>query len=216
MKNTTLLFDMDGTLNDSAPGMKHCAMQTLEDMHLPIIPYEKLNFFIGPPLRDCFRLCHVPEERIEEAVKIYRSYYEKTGKYEGYVYPGIPELLNTLKEEGYPLFICTSKADFLATDIAEHFQYRNNFKGIYGAKMDGSLAEKKDIIHACISNNPTKHFIMIGDTYLDILGANENHIDSIGVSWGYGDKKTMLDHHPTFLVNSIEELLSTIRTYDER
>ena len=61
-----ILFDLDGTMMDSGPGIKHTAIRTLKEMHLSSPSYEDLDFFIGPPLRDCFRLCKVPEERIEE------------------------------------------------------------------------------------------------------------------------------------------------------
>ena len=66
-----IFFDQDGTLVESGPGIKHSARKTLEKRKLPVIPYEELDFFVGPPLRDCFRLCHVPEERIEEACLIF-------------------------------------------------------------------------------------------------------------------------------------------------
>ena len=48
---------------------------------------------------------------------------------------------------------------------------------------------------------------MVGDTYLDIIGANENHIPSIGVTWGYGEKEKMIQNHVSCLADNTEELL---------
>ena len=143
-----IFFDQDGTLVESGPGIKHSARKTLEKRKLPVIPYEELDFFVGPPLRDCFRLCHVPEERIEEACLIYRHFYnEEGGKYDANVYPGIMELLSKLKSGGNLLYIATSKADVLAKDIGKHFGFDKYFDGFFGACLDGSRALKKDILH---------------------------------------------------------------------
>lgn len=206
----SILFDMDGTLIDSAPGIKRCAQITLHQMKLPIIPYEELDFFIGPPLRDCFRLCSVPESRIEEAVSIYRSYYEKEGKLEGSVYPFLPKALNRLKQLSFKLYICTSKNETIAKDMAIHYHYDSLFDGIYGAKPDGSISTKKDIIGCCLKEKNIKNAIMVGDTYLDIQGANENQIQSIGVTWGYGDKQKMKDYKASLLVSNGEELVQAV------
>lgn len=209
MKN--ILFDLDGTINDSGPGIKRSAIKTLEKMNLPIIPYEKLNFFVGPPLRDCFRLCGVPEERIEEAARIYHDIYDDTGKYDCSPYPGIKDFLTDMNSKGFNLYICTSKGEPLAIDILHHLKLDIYFKKIYGASLDGTHALKADIIHQClIENNIEKDAIMIGDTYLDIKGANKNSLPSIGVTWGYGDDDSMLKEGALKLVSTVDELEKTL------
>ena len=207
-----IFFDQDGTLVESGPGIKHCARKTLEKRKLPVIPYEELDFFVGPPLRDCFRLCHVPEERIEEACLIYRHFYnEEGGKYDANVYPGIMELLSKLKSEGNLLYIATSKADVLAKDIGKHFGFDKYFDGFFGACLDGSRALKKDILHqGLVSTDSSLPAVRIGDTYLDMVGANENKIPSFGVVWGYGDKKKRLECGAQKICTSCSELLDAL------
>ena len=207
---TNILFDLDGTLNDSGPGIKNSAIKTLIEMKLKPIPYEKLNFFIGPPLRDCFRMCSVPEDRIEESVPIFRKYYEAGGKYEANIYNGIEEMLSKLNNDGYKLFVCTSKAQFLAKDIISHFKLDKYFKGIYGALMDGSLALKKDIIAKCLEENG-HDAIMVGDTYLDINGANANNLRSIGVTYGYGDNDKLIEYKATVIVDTPSEIYGAVK-----
>lgn len=215
-KMKAVLFDQDGTLLDSAPGIKRCAIATLQAMRLPLIPYENLDFFIGPPLRDCFRLCHVPESRIEEAVKIYREKYEGSGN--GYldatIYPQIDELLKTLRHNGIKTYVCTSKAEPLAVMILQAFHLDPLFDGVYGASLDGSLAAKSDIIHHCLSNEQLHHdAIMVGDTVLDLRGAAANGIPFFGVVWGYGEKETMLQEGAKKLFSSVSALKDAILSH---
>ncbi len=207
-----IFFDQDGTLVESGPGIKHCARKTLEKRKLPVVPYEELDFFVGPPLRDCFRLCRVPEERIEEACQLYRHFYgDEGGKYDANVYPGIVELLDKLKKEGNLLFIATSKAGVLAKDIVEHFGFDKYFDGFFGASLDGSHALKKDILHqGLVSTDPALPAVRIGDTYLDIVGANENKIPSFGVVWGYGDKQKRMECGAKKVCASCAELYDSL------
>ena len=204
-----ILFDLDGTLIDSAPGIKHSAIKTLKEMKLPLIPYEDLDFFIGPPLSDCFRLCNVPEDRILEAISVFRKFYEQGEQLNCSFYPGIKECLISLKKRGYHLFVCTSKAEYFAVNILENFGFASYFDHIYGSSLDSSLSLKKDIIALCLSRHG-KEALMVGDTYLDIIGANENHIPSIGVTWGYGEKEKMIQNHVSCFADNTEELLEKI------
>ena len=186
-----IFFDQDGTLRESAPGIKHSARKTLEARKRKRIPYEKLDFIIGPPLLDCFRRCGVPEERLNEAASLYRHFYgEEGGKYEASLYPGILDLLKKLKEDGNHLYIATSKEAFLAKDIAKHFGFAPYFDDIFGASLDGTCAKKKDILAKGLSlTDSSLPAVRIGDTYLDREGAKANSILGIGVDWGYGDKE---------------------------
>lgn len=208
MSVKAVLFDLDGTVMDSGPGIKHSAIATLKEMHLPAPSYEDLNYFIGPPLRDCFRLSHVSEERVEEAVKIYRKNYEKEkgGYLDANPYPGMIEMLSSLKKKGYLSFVCTSKGEALAKRIVHAFSLDTLFAGVYGSTLDGKISKKKDIISLCLSSlSSGSKAVMIGDTYLDIVGANENHIPGIGVTWGYGEKSRMKEVGAVALVDNTEE-----------
>lgn len=205
-----ILFDQDGTLLDSGPGIKHCAIKTLETMFLPMKRYEDMDYFIGPPLKDCFRLSGVPEERLDEAIEIYREYYQKGGMYDASIYTGITDLLQKLNELGYDTHVCTSKAQVLASEILHHFNLDIYFKKIYGASLDGTHALKKDIIARCLKENNIKEAVMIGDTYLDLEGANNNHIHSIGVIYGYGNKEEMEKRNPIAIVDNPLDIIKII------
>lgn len=209
--NKFVLFDLDGTIMDSGPGIKKCAMKTLEKLNIPHKSYEDMDYFIGPPFRDCFRLSNVEEERVEEACNIYRDLYINGGIYDQKVYPGITKLFYMLLADNYKLMVCTSKGELLAIEVVNHFQLSKYFYEIHGGSMDASRAKKSEIIEDCMKNHEDDEFVMVGDTYLDIEGAKINHINSIGVTYGYGDKTKLKESHPDIIVDDVESIYDAIK-----
>ena len=207
MQNKVILFDQDGTLLDSAPGIKLCAQETLKELGYPVPEKENLNYFIGPPLRDCFRLSSVKEEDIEQAVLIYRKLYEEKGKYNARVYPGVEEGLKSLKQAGYRLFVCTSKNGNLAKDILTKFKLNQYFEQTFGSTSDGVGARKGEIIHRCLSYiKEDADVLMVGDTHLDAEGAKQNNIPCLLVNFGYGDKTKIEKENPYAMIDSFLEI----------
>ena len=113
----TILFDLDGTLTDSGEGIINCAIYALEHYNLPIPPREELRVFVGPPLTDTFMKFGVKPEDAVDAVEVYRERFIPIGMYENKLYPGIKELLETLRSEGHILCIATSKPESMAREI---------------------------------------------------------------------------------------------------
>lgn len=203
-----ILFDQDGTLLNSAPGIKRCANFTLKKLDYPLIPAKDLDFFIGPPLRDCFRLCGVLEKDIEDATKIYREEYANGGKYEALVYSGVATTLAELRKRGYKLYVCTSKNELLAKDILVHFNLDEYFDDVFGAPSDGIGAKKEAIVSRCLKSLPSSaNATMVGDTELDAFGAKANGIPCYIFSYGYGDKAKIQELSPNGILDSFENLL---------
>ena len=175
----------------------------------PVPAFSSLDYFIGPPLSDCFRLSGVEEKRIPEATRIYREIYEKGRKYEASVYPSVEEGLLQLKERGFRLFVCTSKKEALAQDILAHFGLSEYFEGTFGATSDGKGARKGEIIRRClISIEGEMNALMIGDTPLDAQGAKENKIPAAIVNFGYGEPKRIKEEKPVAIIGSFLEIPS--------
>lgn len=111
MKYETIYFDLDGTLTDSAPGITNSLMYALECMGRPVPPRSQLYRYVGPPLWDSFRRYEgMTQAEAQEAVGFFRSYYERAGKFENAVYPGIPALLEGLRARGKRLAVATIQA----------------------------------------------------------------------------------------------------------
>ena len=211
MTQKTILFDLDGTLTDSGEGIMNCAALALEHFHIPVPSREEMRVFVGPPLASTFRSFGIPEEKIPEAVKVFRSRYTPVGIFENTPYPGIRNLLETLNRQGHKLFVATSKPEEMAITVLRHFDLEKFFTGICGATMDESRTNKEEVIAYLLEKNGTAdNMLMIGDTVFDVLGAASHGIPTIGVSWGYGDPEEMRKAGAKAVVSNMEELLNLI------
>ena len=177
MPAKSILFDLDGTLTDSGPGIMNCAKMALEHYAIYIDDIHKLRVFVGPPLHDSFVKFGVPAEKADEAIQIYRSRYLTVGKFENTPYPGVRELLKKLQCDGHKLYVATSKPETTSVEILEHFDLAKYFTKICGASMDRSRSSKEAVIAYLLETaDPTSEKIMVGDTAFDVIGANAHGI----------------------------------------
>lgn len=208
----TILFDLDGTLTDSGEGIINCAILALEHFGLPVPSREEMRVFVGPPLHETFVRFGVPKDKAEEAVVVYRSRYIPIGKYENTPYPGIRELLETLKAEGHKLYVATSKPEQMSVDILQHFDLAKYFDQICGATMDTSRTNKEAVIAYLLEQNGrADNMVMVGDTKFDVIGAKAHGIPTVGVSWGYGEVGDMVDAGAVAIADTAGELLELLR-----
>jgi len=204
-----ILFDLDGTLTDSGIGIMKCAKLALAHYGLPIPDDHTMRSFVGPPLSLSFRKYGVAEDKIEEAILIYRSRYTAIGMFENFPYPGIPELLKKLHDMGHKLYVATSKPEHMAVTILEHFELAQYFDKICGATMDDRRSKKEDVIAYLLEQTGSEDAIMIGDTVFDVDGAKANGLRSIGVAWGYGNIEEMAQAGAE-IVQTPEDLLKVL------
>lgn len=207
MRYTHVLFDLDGTLTDSAPGIEKSAALALDHYGIAYKSLDELSVFIGPPLRKTFPEWGVPEEEVENAIGIFRSYYLKKGKFENKPYEGIEKMLKDLQEAGVHLYVATSKPELTAREILEHFHLTRYFDEIAGATMDGSRDDKASVIRYLLKKCAhVSDALMVGDTYYDIDGAAAMGMAGCGVTWGFGSVQKMAEHGASVIVKSPAEL----------
>lgn len=207
----SILFDLDGTLTDSGEGIINCAKMTLERFGLPIPSPDELRTFVGPPLGDSFMKYGVPADRVEEAIAVFRSRYLPIGKFENHPYPGIRELLETLKAQGHRLYVATSKPEVTAVEVLEHFNLASFFDCICGATFDQSRVSKSDVIAFLLEQiGADTDAVMVGDTAFDVIGAAAHGIPTIGVSWGYGKVADMKKAGAAAIADTPEMLLTLL------
>ena len=208
----TILFDLDGTLTDSGEGIINCATLALRHFGLPIPAYADMRTFVGPPLRDSFIRFGVPADQADEAIRVYRSRYIPTGMFENTPYPGIRELLEALRAEGYTLYVATSKPEEMSVTILEKFDLAKYFRRICGASIDSSRSTKDAVIAYLLESSGAKEdMVMVGDTKYDILGAKAHGIPAIGVGWGYGKVEEMEEAGAVGIAETMDELIGLIR-----
>ena len=209
--NRTILFDLDGTITDSGEGIINCATLALEHFGLPVPDRKTMRVFVGPPLHQTFVDFGVPEDKTDEALRVYRSRYTTIGLFENTPYPGIEDLLKTLKDHGHRLLVATSKPEGMSVQILEHFQLAHYFDRICGASMDNSRVCKEDVIAYLLSTcGADDDVIMVGDTRYDVEGAAAHGIETIGVAWGYGTVADMERAGAKAIAYTMEELLTLL------
>jgi phosphoglycolate phosphatase len=202
-----LLFDLDGTLTDSRPGIITSIRHALSENGLPVPDADNLTWCIGPPILESFRKLVGPgasEELFDRTITTYRGRYGSEGLYENSVYPEIAETLARLRADGHTLHVATSKAECYARPIVEHFGLGGNFTSINGSELDGTRANKAELIAHILQlyRIPAIDAVMIGDREHDMLGAGKNGIPAIGVLWGYGSGGELMSSGATATVRT--------------
>ena len=208
----SILFDLDGTLTDSGEGIMKSTIFTLAHYGIEAPSEAQLRTVVGPPLTESFARFGVPHDKLAEAVEIYRSRYIPIGRFENHPYPGIHTLLEHLQCDGHKLYIATSKPEWMAIEILEHFDLAKYFDIICGAATDFSRNTKEAVITHLLSQcekqgNP----VMVGDTAYDVIGAKAHSIPCIGVSWGYGSIKEMEDAGAVAIAYTMEQLYDLLK-----
>lgn len=212
MAGKAILFDLDGTLTDSGEGIIKSAAMVLEKYGLPVPDYDTMRVFVGPPLHETFIKFGIPVEEADNAVALYRTRYTTVGKFENFPYPGIREMLESLRAAGHRLFVATSKPEPMSIEILEHFDLAEYFEIICGATYDRSRSEKSDVIAYLLQQvDTTENAIMVGDTVFDVLGAANHGIPTIGVSWGYGKVADMEKAGAVAIAQTPEHLLDLLK-----
>ena len=213
---THIFFDLDGTLTDPAQGITNSFIHALKYFGREIPSYEELCKLIGPPLPYSFEtILGFPKEKVMEAVAKYREYFATKGLYENSVYPGIPELLQTLKANGKHLVVATSKPEEYSIKIIDHFGLSKYFDFVCGSLMDESRSKKSEVISYALqrcglSESDKERVLMVGDRHHDIEGAQQNGLKSCGVLFGYGSRTELEDAGADYIAEDINELSEVI------
>ncbi|MCR4962201.1 MAG: HAD hydrolase-like protein [Lachnospiraceae bacterium] len=212
-----VLFDLDGTLSDPKIGICTSVQYALEKMGISEPDIDRLEPFIGPPLRDSFKEYYkMSPEEAELAVKYYRERYSDVGKFENEIYPGIPELLRDLKKKDKYVAIVSSKATIYIEDILKHFGIREYFDLVAGSELDGSRDTKEAILEYALKEifkeeEPEyDEVVMIGDKRYDIDAAHKVGVGNIGVSYGYGSREELEEAGADKIVNTVQGLRSVL------
>ena len=200
----TLLFDFDGTIAETGEGVKKSFQYALEQMGRPVPTFEELDACIGPPLQDSFRdFFGMNEEETEEAVRLYRQRYTKTGIYEVGLYSGLTEALTELKRRGFTLAVASCKPEVMVKKILSYFGIESFFATAVGSNLDGTRSTKKAVIDEALRrlnlSADRSQVVYIGDRKYDIIGARQCGLASIGVTYGYGSFEELKDVRPTFM-----------------
>ncbi|HEY2043534.1 MAG TPA: HAD hydrolase-like protein [Jatrophihabitans sp.] len=209
----TVLFDLDGTLSDSSPGILRCLEAAFADLGLPWLDEPTARSLLGPPFWHTLPPL-VGKDRVEEAVAAYRRHYvDDGGMFETSVYDGIAEVLKALSDKGIRLAVATSKPEQHATEILGHLGLAGHFETIGGDTLDGQRDSKALVIGAVLDRlgNPDPGTVlMVGDRSQDVLGAAAHGIACAGALWGYGSVEELTEAGAAWLCQRAADLVDQI------
>ena len=183
-----LIFDLDGTLTDSKPGILGCLRKVI-DAH-GIVAQEPLDRFIGPPVEE-WVIDLLPNSSGEEQTALaheYRACYDREGWSNNSVFAGVREMLVELRLQGHSLYVCTSKQQHFAVRILDLFELSALFTSIYGDKAEYASHSKVDLLANLLGEQQLDREAtwMIGDRSFDFDAARANGVRSLAAGWGYG------------------------------
>ena len=203
------IFDLDGTLIDSSPGILNTVRYTLKLFNKTIPDIDTITSFIGPPLKQSFALHpEVSEKEADEMVVAFRQEYKKGEILNANLYDGIVPLCQRLQDDGIKMAIATNKPEQFAKKLMKYFHLDGFIPVVCGADMEG-LLKKADLIKKAMDLSGVtdkKKVVMVGDTSGDAISAEECGVDFIGVSYGFGDWKSVKYNNMVKLADEAEDI----------
>lgn len=183
-----VLFDLDGTVSDSEPGIVACLRLALAEHGAPPLGDAEARALLGPPFQDSLPPL-VGADLVWPVIEAYRGHYRAGGMYDTSLYPGVAELLTALRDAGTRLAVATSKAEDFAAPILARLGVDEHFEAITGDTLDGARASKALVIAEALrrlGNPAPQDVLMVGDRRADVVGAAAHGIRCAGAGWGYG------------------------------
>ncbi len=198
-----VLFDLDGTVTDSKPGIVTCIKYALDSKGIGYTS-DILDKMVGPPFRvSMHEFLGLEMDVIEQLITLYRGKYEAGGWRDCKIYDGVTDLLAKLKAGGKHLAIATSKPIKFTSIMTDGLDLDRFFDYVGGASCDASKESKADVIELVLENLHVidrSKVLMVGDRKYDIIGARTAGVDVAAVLWGYGDMAEFEEYKPDYIL----------------
>ena len=213
-----LLFDLDGTLTDSSPGIIRCLAHTMQVLGQDVPSIPCLRLCLGPPLVTVFQslLTNDDNDVIERAIAIYREQYEATGISETALFPGVAEALNDLHQSSHCLQLVTVKPEPYARRVLKQLSIASVFNDVFAPTLDDRVTTKSALVRAALADGTydKSEVAMIGDRAEDIIAARENRIFSAVAGWGYGTSEEIAAAKPDRIFSTMTEYVHWVESRD--
>ena len=146
------------------------------------------------------------------------TYVGNIGIFENGVYPGIHTLLSDLKKQGRSIALATSKPEVYARRILDKYELMPYFDVVVGSEMDGRRTDKGEVITEAlrqlqVADGQRQEVLMIGDRLHDMIGAGKNHVDKLGVYYGYAHEGELEEAGADYTVCTVEELYDFFKAH---
>ena len=209
-----ILFDLDGTLLNTFPGVSNALRFTFEHYGMPVPDETEMRRYLGPPLCDSFRdFAGFDEEEIPRAIKKFREYYLEKGVYEYEFFEELKPTFDRLRKMGCTLAVATSKLEPAAISMLTHAGIIDEFDFICGAKSDGARTTKTEVLIHVIEHfgiTDKSEVLLIGDRNHDVIGAKNIGIDCCGVLCGFGSREEFLESGAKYIIPFVSDIFTIL------
>lgn len=206
MKYSHVIFDLDGTLVDSATEIHEAAVAVCSSSGLSIPSLEYIRAMTGSPPTLFFMDHGCNESDAEALVGEFRGYLATHAGHPSRVFSGVMQLLEYLRLHDIRISLATTKPSGLAAILLERYGLAPFFSHVQGTDLPLRHKPHPDILHACMQNVASHRVVMVGDTIFDVKAAHNAGIDSIAVSTGAHSSEKLSQASPTYLCAVLTEI----------
>ncbi len=209
-----ICFDLDGTLVDPLLGVSHCLAKTCKAFGLKMPPPATIRTWIGYGMRESLATLPGLEEarHLEAALDFYWERYREDGVFEHELYPGVFHLLHRLKRQGHRIYIVSAKPSLFARRISYQFDLNLIFDDIFGSTLKGRWQPKAEVLTQLAAQGTIwPGGVFIGDRGLDMEGARAQGLQAVGVTWGYGSRRELLEAGAELILDTVPDLDAWLR-----
>lgn len=209
-----IIFDMDGTILDTLTDITLSVNHALRLFHLPEKNEEDIKLAVGNgALKLIERVTPITysKEQIKRVWEVYQAYYNQHSNDHTGPYPGILELLETLKHQGLKLAVVSNKFEHLVKALNIQI-----FKGYFDASVGevSGIPIKPDpaMVHKALTilHLKPEEVLYVGDSEVDMLTAHNAHLVSVGVTWGFRSEDLLRSHQAQHIIHHPSELITII------
>jgi phosphoglycolate phosphatase len=217
MSRTTLVFDLDGTLIDTAPDLIDTLNVVFEREGVPLVPYEEARMLIGGGAKAMISRGLAAEGRNVDSAELEKLLADFIAYYSAHIadrsrpFPGLEDALDRLTSDGFILAVCTNKLEGLSRQLLNELKLAPRFAAICGQDTFGVQKPDPVVLRKTIAaaGGATEAAIMIGDSATDVLTARTAGIPIIGVDFGYTDRP-IAEFRPDRIISRFNDLPDTI------
>lgn len=208
----SVIFDLDGTLIDSADGIIAAYRRTIQAFGRGPLPDAESRRIIGTPTRQSLRTLLGEDRDLASALACFRQWFQAEGIYQAHCYDGIITALKQLRALQLRLLVCTVRPRPTAVQVMRHLGLTPFFAAIHGSEEDGRLESKQDLLSVLLAQHglDAGSAVMVGDRSSDIVAARAHSMQAIAVTWGYGTLDELNSVHPFALCQQPGRLMSIV------
>ncbi|MFH0920034.1 MAG: HAD family hydrolase [Fibrobacterota bacterium] len=209
-----IIFDFDGTLVDTFPGI-YCGWQkTFQRLGLPPIGENTVRAAIGPA-KDAYLRLILGEnynQHQEQALELYRLFYKEECTTKTFVYPGIYPLLQRLQDRGMYMAIASNKPHPQVLQLTERFKFNPYFDPILAPEKVKEGKPEPDMFLACAQTwgVPPEAILVVGDTELDMEAGKRAGMPRAAALWGYSTREKLSALAPEFSADTPMDIYSYV------